>query len=232
MDACLLISKEVGKLDKWLRALEAAKLFTHLFTATSLEEYMSSHFQTPDLICLYLHTSAQVDEKVRHCQVVYPQARLLLISPHQALAYPVVKMNLFNFMAFPISTEAIQRCLQSIKAMQPQKRYIGLRTYKDFKYIKLSDILFLKADNNTTEFYLQKQKKVCGFNTLKAYQKRLPEKFMRIHKSYMVNTAKVWRIHFGKKNCEVRGHNHPLPFSKTYTANVKTLHKQLEHASF
>lgn len=227
------MGKEVGRLKELEVSLQASSLFSHILQVSSLEEaYTQPHFHHPDLICFYLSTTAQAEEKIHRCQVAFPQSRLMLISPHHVLAYQVLKHDLFDFVGYPLRPEEIQRCLRHIKKVRPQKNYLGLRTYKDFKYLSLSDILFLKADNNTTEFYLRKGKKIYGFYTLKVYQKRLPDRFLRIHKSYMVNTAKVWRIHFGKKKCEVRGHNHPLPFLKTYTAKLKLLQQQLEKNSF
>src|SRR5690606_34976141 len=68
----------------------------------------------------------------------------------------------------------------------PQKS-ICIKSYSDYRFLNYSDIVYLKADNNTTDFKLINGSIVTAYKTLKYFETSLPPYFIRIHKSYIVN---------------------------------------------
>jgi DNA-binding LytR/AlgR family response regulator len=101
-----------------------------------------------------------------------------------------------------------------------QPETICLKSYRDFQYLNTRDILYLKADNNTTEFVMKDGSLVNAYKTLKTFENQLPEGFVRIHQSYIVNTNYISGISYGKSVCTLNLHNLQLPFSKSYKTNV------------
>ena len=91
--------------------------------------------------------------------------------------------------------------------------------------------MLLKADNNTTDFYLSDGSTVIAYKTLKTFESILPSNFVRIHKSYIVNKDYVNRINYGKGMCSVKDLSEKIPFTKTYTANIDTIIKTLSDSS-
>ena len=82
------------------------------------------------------------------------------------------------------------------------KRTICLKSYKDFQYLKTDEILFLKADNNTTDFYMSDGKVINAYKTLKTFEDILPNNFYRIHKSFIINKACITSKNYNKqKTC-------------------------------
>ena len=61
------------------------------------------------------------------------------------------------------------------------------KSYGDYRFVDVDEILYLKADNNTTDFIMSDGSKVEAFKTLKHFQNLLPDHFVRIHNSYIIN---------------------------------------------
>lgn len=63
----------------------------------------------------------------------------------------------------------------------------------DKKLIKLSfdDILFVKGLGNYVEIFLKNKKKYVYYKTLKGLIDKLPDEFMRVHNSNIVNLKNV-----------------------------------------
>lgn len=67
-----------------------------------------------------------------------------------------------------------------------------------FEVLAVSDILYCQADDNYTQIYLEKGKKLVS-KTLKYFEEILSDKgFARIHKSYLVNVNAVVAYNKGK----------------------------------
>ena len=104
---------------------------------------------------------------------------------------------------------------------------ICIKSYGDYQFIALKDVVYLKADNNTTDFYLQNGKKLTAYKTLKHYENNLPSFFYRIHNSYIVNSNYVSRINTGKLICYLDNNEISVSFSKTFKENIDTIIRQI-----
>jgi DNA-binding LytR/AlgR family response regulator len=99
---------------------------------------------------------------------------------------------------------------------------ICIKSYSDYQFVTLQDVIYLKADNNTTDIQMNNGKTVNAYKTLKHFESTLPFYFLRIHKSYIVNINHVSRIHFSKSKCYLN-YNEILPFSLTYRDNIDAI---------
>ncbi len=104
---------------------------------------------------------------------------------------------------------------------------ICLQSYKDYQFLNTGEILYLKADNNATDFFLKDGSRVSAFKTLKSFEQQLPSNFVRIHQSYILNQHYISRINYGKSRCTLRFGKSELPFSRGYRKNVDALKQSL-----
>jgi len=104
----------------------------------------------------------------------------------------------------------------------PQQKSICIKSYSDYHFLKYDDIVFLKADNNTTDFKTTIGSKVTAYKTLKYFESVLPPYFIRIHKSYIVNIHFITRIQFSKSRCYL-SLNEELPFSNSYRGTIEQI---------
>ncbi len=158
----------------------------------------------------------------------------IAISSSKSNLYEVIKSGFFDILLKPLSELEIRKTiLKVLKKIPTQaKKNICLKSYKDYQYLNTDEILFLKADNNTTDFYMNDGNIINAYKTLKTFESMLPNNFYRIHKSYMINKNFISRIQFGKFTCTIKRNRYEVPFTKTYIKSIKLINKSLSNYSY
>ncbi len=157
----------------------------------------------------------------------------IAISETTDHAYQVIKHEFIDYLLKPLADLDIRKSLLSFqnKVVDADSSTICLKSYKDFQYLNTDDILFLKADNNTTDFYMKDGSVIGAFKTLRTFQDVLPKNFLRIHKSYIINSDYVSRIQYGKCLCTISENDFRIPFTKTFIENVEKMNNALYDSS-
>nr|WP_298331999.1 LytTR family transcriptional regulator DNA-binding domain-containing protein [uncultured Christiangramia sp.] len=186
--------------------------------------------QQPDLIML----------DIDHCSIntLQPDIDQYLTNNHEIIglskntgqAYRCIKLGITDYLLKPLSELEIRKSLINfIQKNDDRQENICFKNYSDYYFLNPNEILYLKADNNTTDIYLISGKVIPAFKSLKVFEENLPNNFLRIHNSYIINTSKILRINFGKSQVYLD----PLevgkgvPFSKSYRDKLKSLKKFL-----
>lgn len=191
--------------------------------------------ENPDLV--FLNIDNVVEEPfdfVKDIEVYSSEPPLFVaLSGIKTNAYEAIKHGFVDYLLKPMKELEFRKSI-----LRYQKKYnketngtICLKSYKDYQYLNTNEILFLKADNNTTDFYMQDGSIVGAFKTLGTFEKVLPQNFLRIHKSYIINSNYVSRIQYGKSLCTIRKNNFQIPFTKTFIDNVKVMNDNLYQSS-
>lgn len=145
---------------------------------------------------------------------------LIVLSEQQELAFRAIQAGAADYLN-DVQLHTLGKCLARFEKRIPlqfQQR-ICIKSYSDYQFLKYQDIVYLKADNNTTDFKLTNGNVVVVYKTLKHFEQTLPHYFVRIHKSYIVNIHYVSRIQFGKSKCYLN-FDEQLPFSLNYRAAI------------
>lgn len=139
-------------------------------------------------------------------------------------ALMAIQSGFSDYLLMPLQLHQLGKSLFKFEKRNPTPMVstICIKSYSDYHFVALQDILYLKADNNTTDIQLCNGSTVNAFKTLKYFETTLPFYFLRIHKSYIVNINQVSRIHFSKSKCYLN-YNEILPFSLNYRDNVETI---------
>ncbi len=69
--------------------------------------------------------------------------------------------------------------------------YTFIKSGKKFIKLKFDDILFVKGLGNYVEIFLKNSKKHIYYKTLKDLIDKLPNEFMRVHNSHIINLKNV-----------------------------------------
>jgi len=152
------------------------------------------------------------------------------ISKTKNHAYEAIKNNYFDYWLLPYNEFDVRKTilrLQKTMPVETTSQTLCLKSYRDFQYINTDDILYLKADNNATEFIMKDGTINHAFKTLKTFESQMPKNFIRIHQSYIVNINYISRISYGKARCTIKHKKEQLPFSKSYRENIDSLKKVL-----
>lgn len=151
-----------------------------------------------------------------------PELKFIALSTKKENAYEAYRYNFYDFLLKPLSELTIRKSLLKFKKQKPREviKTICLKSNKDYRYLCVDNILFLKADNNTTDFYMSDGTIIGAYKTLKTFENSLPSNFLRIHKSYIINSNCITRIHYGKSICTLSNSSYKLPFTKTFLDNI------------
>jgi len=192
--------------------------------------------ETPDVVFLDIDTVFEDPfEFVQNQNLFEKHAPIFIaVSSSKKKLYTIIKSGFFDFLLKPLSELEIRKTVIKLqKKIQKQyRKNICLKSYKDYQFLKTDEILYLKADNNTTDFYMDDGTIINGYKTLKTFEEILPNNFYRIHKSYIINKDFISRIQYGKSTCTIRKTNIEVPFTKTYISAIEKINKSLTAYSY
>ena len=153
----------------------------------------------------------------------------IVVTKTSDYAIEGIRNRILDYILKPLSKSQITKTLMRFEKDFDHHTDTTLcfKSYGDYRFVDVEEVLYLKADNNTTDFIMSNGSKVEAFKTLKHFQALLPDHFVRIHNSYIINTRYVSRIHFGKAKCAIKNTNDMIPFSKSYKNTVEEIKDNL-----
>ncbi len=153
----------------------------------------------------------------------------IVITSTTKYAFDAIKAGVSDYLLKSLTQFELRKSLLKFEKTSPaaSQNTICIKSYGDYQFISLSDIVYLKADNNTTDFYLQNGKKLTAYKTLKHYEASLPFFFFRIHNSYIVNSNYITRINTGKSLCYLNNSDLSISFSKTFKDNIDAIIRRI-----
>ena len=127
----------------------------------------------------------------------------VLITSHPEFALEGFELEVFDYLLKPVSSERFATCALRLcdffhmrtKAYafdtEQESNFIMIKQGYDKYKIAISDILYLEAMKDYTKIITSEQKYLV-LSTLNGIIEKLPrDKFVRIHRSYVVNRSKV-----------------------------------------
>lgn len=186
--------------------------------------------QKPQIVLFHFDASIPLSLVMELYQYLQNLPYFIAINAADSNAYAALKMGVSDYLLTPLDPEELHKSF--LKFIRTSKRgesspKLCIKSSGDYQFIPLEDIVYLKADNNTTDFYLHNGKVISGFKTMKHYESQLPFYFFRIHHSYIVNLHYVSRINLSKNDCYLHGNEFKLPFSRTYKDKIDIIIKRI-----
>lgn len=154
----------------------------------------------------------------------------IAVSGTKKHSYEVIKRGMKDYLLYPLSEFELRKSFMKYfkNNLTEESQKICIKSNSDYRYIDMKDIVYLKADNNTTDIFLQNGGHITAYKTLKFFEHNLPSDFLRVHNSYIINITYIIRINFGKTSIVLNGVEEYLPFSKSYRGKVETLKEKLK----
>ena len=232
MQFSYVLIDDSGKHEATLDYLKEFDDFLCVCTCNNRKEAVNKILEhKPNVVFLSITDSKDTDNSISLCilselhEYMDDLPAVIVISENKNDAYECYQRGVYGFLHSPIEPYDLRKCL--MRYQKKNKSFltdtISIKSNGDYNFIKSSDIVYLKADNNTTDFYLKSGKIISAFKTLKYFEKLLPFYFFRIHHGYVINLQYVSRINLGKNSCYLQNNEVVLPFSRTYKSNIDTI---------
>ena len=129
----------------------------------------------------------------------------------------------FSFARFVMAVNKVRESIpdKSSQAIPKQETdEIFIKVGYELIKIKMIDIVFIKSDGDYTEIHLDDKRHITP-ETLKYWNEKLGDKhFIRIHKSYLINKAKIRKI--ASNQVELMNDT-KLPIGRTYKDSFEAI---------
>ena len=145
---------------------------------------------------------------------------IIFVTSYSHYAIKAIKFSALDYLLKPVMIEDLQNVVARLKnklefieraqqykilkgnlANPPLDQKLVINTKTKLEYVTISDIVYLKADGNYTTIFMKNNTKFYIAKTLKEYEdilcQSMKEPFVRIHKTYIVNTLFIKNIEKG-----------------------------------
>ncbi|MEO8583329.1 MAG: LytTR family DNA-binding domain-containing protein [Flavitalea sp.] len=220
---CIIIDDEKLALDLLqnniarIPYLDLVKRFKNAFDAiTYLRE------NTVDLI--FLDIQMPGISGLEFLQSLNERPMAIIVSAYDHYAIEGFNLDVTDYLIKPVSFERfLKACNKSYELHQHKNSFPGLQESErkyffvnvEYRQVKIDfeNILFIEAMRDYARIHIHEQKPVITHVSMKALEERVARQpFSRVHKSYIVNIARISSI----KRGSIMVGSHEVPLSENY----------------
>ncbi|TGL72132.1 DNA-binding response regulator [Leptospira jelokensis] len=124
----------------------------------------------------------------------------IITSGNVAEAIRAFEYGVLDFVPKPISKERIKMALDKFQSnvRQSKTKYIGIKQEDHLQLVATKDILYIQSFDKRIKVFKKNGEKFIHSKSLDSISKILPNHFIRIHRSYIVNKKQIKSIQTGR----------------------------------
>lgn len=201
---CITIDDEpfsLAKINGFVAKVPYLSLVSSFSSAIEALAFMKQ--QPVDLILLDI----QMDNLtgIQMLEILNPRPEVILITAYEEYALKGFELNVCDYLLKPYSFERFLKAIEKVYSHlapaiteKDNDAFIFLKTEYRLEKVNFDDILYIEGRGDYI-YVAMKQAKVLTLMTLKSIAERLPEeRFIRVHKSYIVAVNKITAIEHGR----------------------------------
>jgi DNA-binding LytR/AlgR family response regulator len=150
--------------------------------------------------------------------------KVIIVSAYEQYALKGYELDVVDYLLKPVSFERFMKAVNKVydwyvkeKPDESQPTSIFVKTTLKYEKVDFADILFVEALDNYIAIQTVR-KKLVTHSSLSSFLNNLPrDKFVQIHKSFVVNFEKVTSLEGNLLGID----NYKLPVSKSYRAEIR-----------
>lgn len=225
---CIALDDELPALQIIKTFAEENELITQINTFSRTGEaslYLESNLV--DVLFLDIQMPKQTGieflKTLKHCPLV------IFSTSHPQYAVESYEFNAVDYLLKPFTQKrfntAVQKAYDQLKMQKEttlnfSEQNFTVKLDYGVKHIPLHEILFIQSWDNYIKIILENTREIVVRKTLKEALTELPnDTFLQVHRSYLVNIAKVTLF----RNKKLQIGKIEIPVSKSYEANVQQL---------
>lgn len=152
-------------------------------------------------------------------KMISSNTQIIFTTAYSEYALEGFELNALDYLLKPITFNRFLTAINKVKKenhLQVEEATITVKSGYDLHKIKYNDILFIESDSEYVIYHIE-DKKIMSHQTLKSLEEKLPNFFMRVHRSFIINKNYVTAL----KGKDLIIHNTKIPVSSTYYESVK-----------
>jgi two-component system, LytTR family, response regulator len=183
----------------------------------------------PDLILL----DVQMPELngIQFIKILQKKCLIVLTTAYPEYAVNAFDLDVVDYLLKPIVYERFIQAVSKVKEqLAAQKGIVEPKSAEDYFFVKseykmlkvyFKDILYLEGLRDYVALHT-KQCKILTLQSMKSFEQNLPHSFVRVHKSYIVNTDEITFVN----NSKLFIGKTVIPIGAVYSKNIKEKFKQ------
>ncbi|UOB17180.1 LytR/AlgR family response regulator transcription factor [Abyssalbus ytuae] len=210
--------------DSTLQRMSVAKLIKNHTSLNLVAEYSNAieaknGLKNEKVDLIFLDVEMPIVSGFDLLESLNEPPQVILVTGKAEYAVKAFDYDVTDYLQKPITTErfdsAIKRAMDKFKLVNSSKEdddHIFVKSNLKKRKVYLNEINWVEALGDYIKLVTD-EANIVVLSTMKAFEKELPaERFLRIHKSYIVNLGKVDK--FNSKNVEINGKQIPLSRNK------------------
>lgn len=195
---------------------------------TSLETAKTTLAENPvDILFLDLNLNGENGFELLH-DAVSGAFYTIIVSANEDQALRAFEYGVLDFIPKPVYRERLKKAIDRVQDTHysgKQGKFLPIRKPKGIALIRLEDVAYFRGDGNYIEIKIKTGASEFHRQTLDSLAKILPAQFTRIHRSYIVDTRLIHKIHtIGGGIYEIELVNGTkLPLSRIHYKNLKQI---------
>lgn len=149
--------------------------------------------------------------------------KIIFTTAYSEYALQGFELSALDYLLKPITFQrflsAVEKFPKQESAIGDQKGHLVIKSGYDFYRVATDEILYIESYSEYVHYQLANGKKVTSNQSLSKLLSSLPDSFIRVHRSYIVNGQKV----SGLKGRELFINDRTIPISDSYYEKVKSV---------
>lgn len=213
---CIILEDEIpaqNLLKIFISKVPTLKLAGTFQTAIDAKEYLNNN--TVDFIFLDINLPDILG--IDFIKTVKNPPQIIITTAYPKFAVESFELDtIVDYLVKPFSYDrflkSIHKVEQTVSRIQTKfSNYIFLNIDKTLHKVTLNDIFYIESDRNYLTF-VTKDKKHVFIDSLKNWTTKLPDSFIQVHKSYIINLSHIDKI----AGNEINIGNHKIPIGRTF----------------
>jgi len=144
--------------------------------------------------------------------------RIIFTTAYSEYALEGFELSAMDYLLKPITFKRFLSAVEKFPLVHtPVEHTRTIKSGYDLHKVKIDDIVYIQSESEYVRYFLEDGKKIMEHQSLSKLEATLPAHFLRVHRSFIVNTQKVT----GLKGRDLLLSSHTIAVSDSYYDKVK-----------
>jgi len=204
------------RLERMVREIVGTATVSH---ATTFDDAMRVTRTPLDLLFLDLNLNGRDGFRLLE-EAAASNFQTVVVSAHHEQALRAFEYGVTDFVAKPWTEERLRRAIERVRGRESSNaKTLVVRKGRELRAIAVADIVFIRGADDYSELHLADGSVHLHEKSLTALESLLPETFLRVHRSYIANLARIRGIRGGTGALMMDGT--VVPVGRVYRAPLR-----------